>query len=145
MEVPRLGVELERQLSVCVTATRDPSRTFNLHHRSRQRQILNPPSKARDQTCVLMGTSQICFHWATTGTLFYFKYWVMVSYFDRVPFSNQQKNIANLRILEYFEINLRMLDYTYTYTFLSFRASPVAYGGSQARGWIRAVGYQPTP
>ena len=34
-----------------------------------QHQILNPLSKARDQTCVLMDTSQICFQWAMTGTL----------------------------------------------------------------------------
>ena len=40
----------------------------NLHHRSRQRWILNPLSKARDQTCVLMDTSQIRFCWATMGT-----------------------------------------------------------------------------
>ena len=30
--------------------------------------ILNPLSEARDQTFVLMDTSQIHFHWATTGT-----------------------------------------------------------------------------
>ena len=30
--------------------------------------ILNPLSKAKDQTCVLMDTSQNHFHWATTGT-----------------------------------------------------------------------------
>ena len=28
---------------------------------------------------------------------------------------------------------------------LLFRAEPVAYGGSQARGWIRAVACRPTP
>ena len=33
-----------------------------------QRRILNPLSKARDQTCDLMYTSQIHFCWATTGT-----------------------------------------------------------------------------
>ena len=36
----------------------------NLHHRSRQCRILNPLSEAGDQTCLLMDTSQICFHWA---------------------------------------------------------------------------------
>ena len=30
--------------------------------------ILNPLREARDQTCVLKDTSQICFHWAMTGT-----------------------------------------------------------------------------
>ena len=35
---------------------------------SQQRRILNPLSKARDRTCVLMNASQIGFHWTTTGT-----------------------------------------------------------------------------
>ena len=39
-----------------------------LHHSLQQHQILNPLSKARDQTCNLMVTSQICFCCATTGT-----------------------------------------------------------------------------
>ena len=37
----------------------DLNRVWDLHHSSRQRRILNPLSKARDQTCVLMVTSQI--------------------------------------------------------------------------------------
>ena len=40
---------------------------LDLHHSSRKRQILNSVSEARDQTCVLMDTSQIHFPWATTG------------------------------------------------------------------------------
>ena len=40
----------------------------DLHHSSWQCRILNPLSKARDRTCVLMDASQIHFHWATTGT-----------------------------------------------------------------------------
>ena len=50
MEVPRLGVESELQLPAYTTATAtpEPSRVFDLHHGSRQRQILNPLSKARD-------------------------------------------------------------------------------------------------
>ena len=51
MEVPRLGAELELQLSACTTATAMPD-----------------PSKARDQTYVLIDTSQIHFRWATMGT-----------------------------------------------------------------------------
>ena len=71
MEVPRLGVELELQLLAYTTATATPdlSRVCNLHHSSRPCQILNPLSEARDWTHVLMDTSQIHFHWATTGTL----------------------------------------------------------------------------
>ena len=41
----------------------------SLHHSSRQRQILNPLSEARERTCVLMDTRQIPFHRATTGAL----------------------------------------------------------------------------
>ena len=69
-----------------------------LHHSSlTHSQILNPQSKARDRTCVLMDASQISFHWATTGTPLYY--------------------------------------------FFFLGTTPVAYGGSQARGQIRAVIY----
>ena len=63
MEVPRLGVELELQLLAYATATGtpDPSCVCNLHHSSRQRQILNPLSKAGDRTCVLMDAGQVRF------------------------------------------------------------------------------------
>ena len=56
MEVLRLGVQSELQLLVSATATamQDPSHICDLHHSSRQRQILNPPSEARDRTCILM-------------------------------------------------------------------------------------------
>ena len=60
MEVPRLGVESELQLLAYVTATatamRDPSHICNLHHSLRQHWVLNPLSKARDQTRVLTDT-----------------------------------------------------------------------------------------
>ena len=41
------------------TATPDPSRICDPHHSSWQHQILNPLSKARDQTCLLMDASQV--------------------------------------------------------------------------------------
>ena len=64
MEIPRLGVESELQLPAYATAmaTQDLSLIFNLRHSSWQRQILNPLSKARDGTSVLMDASQIQFH-----------------------------------------------------------------------------------
>ena len=70
MEVPRLGVELEPQLPAYTTtiATWDPSCGCNLHRSSRQCQIFNPSSEARDQTHILTDTSRIHFHCATTGT-----------------------------------------------------------------------------
>ena len=70
MEVPRIGVELELQLLAYTTviATPDLSHVFNLHHSSWQEGILNPLSKARDQTCILMDPNQIRYHQAMRGT-----------------------------------------------------------------------------
>ena len=74
MEVPRLGVKLERKLLAYTTATAtpDPSRICDLHYSSWQRQILHPLSKARDQTQNLMVTSQFHFLCAMMGTPRYF-------------------------------------------------------------------------
>ena len=70
MEVCRLGVELELQLlaHATATATQDLSWVCDLHHSSWQSWILNPLSKTRDRTCILMDASQIRFRWATMGT-----------------------------------------------------------------------------
>ena len=56
--IPRLGVESELQLPAYTTATTmpDASCVCKLHYR-----ILNPLSEARDQTHVLMVTSQVCY------------------------------------------------------------------------------------
>ena len=82
MEVSRLGVELELQLLAYTTptATWDPSWVYNLYHSSRQCQILNPLSKARDQTHILMDTSQAHYCWTKTGTpgLFLIKFKLIV-------------------------------------------------------------------
>ena len=63
MEVPRLGVESELQLPACITATamQDPNHICDLHYTSWQCQILNPLSKAMDQTHILMDANQIHF------------------------------------------------------------------------------------
>ena len=65
-----LGVESELQLRAytTATATSDLRRVCNLHHSSQQLWILNPLRKARDQTCILMGPSWICFCYSTMGT-----------------------------------------------------------------------------
>ena len=70
MEVPRLGVESELQLLAYARAiaTLDPSHFCDLHHSSRQRQILNPLNKARDRTRNLMIPSRTRFHCAMSGT-----------------------------------------------------------------------------
>ena len=61
MEVSMVGVQSELQLLAYARATamQDPNRICYLHHSSRQRQILNPPSKSRDRTRILMDASQI--------------------------------------------------------------------------------------
>ena len=50
------------------TATWDLNHVYDLCHSSRQHWILNPLNEARDWTCILMDTSWIRFHWATTRT-----------------------------------------------------------------------------
>lgn len=89
MEVPRLGVQSELQplAYATATATPDPSHICDPHHRSQQHQILNPLSKARDPTRVLMDTSRILFHCATTGTHHFLK---NRCYFFRAVLGSQQ-------------------------------------------------------
>ena len=60
VEVPRLGVEPEPQLLAYTlsTATQDLSHVCNL---SRQRQTLNPLSKVRNRTFILMDNNQVFF------------------------------------------------------------------------------------
>ena len=69
IEVPKLGVELELQPPAYIraTATPDPSRLCDLHYSSRQCQIFNPLSEARDRTHNLVFPSQIRCCYATTG------------------------------------------------------------------------------
>ena len=71
LEVPGLGVELELQLPAYAraTATEDPSCVCDLHHGSQQCWLLNPQSKARDRTHILMDLVGFINCWATMGTL----------------------------------------------------------------------------
>ena len=70
MEVPRLRAESELQPPAHATATamQRPSCISDPHHSSWQHQILDPLSKARDITRILMDSSGIRFRCATTGT-----------------------------------------------------------------------------
>ena len=70
-EVPTLGVQSELQVQAYTTATWDPRSICNLPHRSRQCQcwILNPVSKGRVWTCILMDTSWTHLCCAIMGTL----------------------------------------------------------------------------
>ena len=59
MGVSRLEVKSKLLL---LAYTTDLSLICDLHHSSWQRRTLNPLSKARDRTRILMDASQICFH-----------------------------------------------------------------------------------
>ena len=61
MEVSRLGVELELQLPAYTTAIvmQDLSHVWDLYYSSRQCQLLNPLSKAKNQTHIPVDSSQI--------------------------------------------------------------------------------------
>uniref|UniRef100_A0A8W4FEA8 Vesicle associated membrane protein 3 n=1 Tax=Sus scrofa TaxID=9823 RepID=A0A8W4FEA8_PIG len=61
MEVPGLGVqwELPRPAYTTATAARDPSRICDLHHSSQKPRILNPLSKVRDRTGILMDPCRV--------------------------------------------------------------------------------------
>ena len=73
MEVPRLGAELELELSAytTVTETQGPSHVCDLHHSSQQCWITDTLSEARDGTHILMDPSWIHSCCPTTGTPWY--------------------------------------------------------------------------
>ena len=68
--VSRLEVKSELQLLAYTTATttQDPRHICDCQSSLPRHQILNPLSKARDQTLILMDTSQFCFCCSTMGT-----------------------------------------------------------------------------
>ena len=70
MDIPRLRVESELQLSAyaTATATQDLNCICNLRHSSQKHWILDPLTEARDQTCILMDTSRVRFYRATGET-----------------------------------------------------------------------------
>ena len=80
MEIPRPGVKSELQLLAYATATAtwNPSWVWDLHHSSWQHCSLNPLSKARDQSHILMDTSRICFCCTTMGTPYCILYVKMI-------------------------------------------------------------------
>ena len=70
MEVPRLGGRIG---AIAASLYHSHGNVGSKPHlqpipHSWQRWIPNPLSEARDQLCILMDTSWICFHCATTGT-----------------------------------------------------------------------------
>ena len=65
VDTPGPGIELQlpAYATATATATPDPSHVCDPYHS----QILNPLSKARNQTCNLMVPSWFCFHCTTMG------------------------------------------------------------------------------
>ena len=88
MEVPRVGVKLELQLLAyaTATATSDLSCVCDLHHSSQQCRILNPLSRARDQTCILM----ILVEFVTAELQWELKTNILKYYFRGVPVMAQE-------------------------------------------------------
>ena len=64
MEVPRLGVELELQLQADATAMAMPDPSHFATYTTAQGNTgpFNPLSEAKDQTQILMDTSQVPYH-----------------------------------------------------------------------------------
>ena len=90
MGAPRLGIKSELFPLAYATATAmpGPSLVCNLHHSSQQCRILSSLRKARDQTCVLMDTSQIHFCWATMGNLISLLWLLLLFFFTAAPTAN---------------------------------------------------------
>ena len=93
MEVPRLCIKSELPLPAYATAiaTSDPICICDLQHSSRQHCILNPLSRARDQTHKLMVPSRIHFLCATMGT----------SSFYPQQYKRKQLDVKNVDLNDY--------------------------------------------
>ena len=79
MEVPRLRAESELQLLAYTTATAmwDLIHIGDSLHSSWKHWLINLLRKPRDQTHILMDTSQIHYFWATVGTPFWISYFFL--------------------------------------------------------------------
>ena len=81
--------------------------------------MLNPLTKARDRTGILMDSSQTCFHCATKGTP---TFWLYLK-----PLFKTCRN------------SIDPLSEAISFCVCLFRATPLAYGDSQARGLVGAA------
>ena len=156
-EAPRVGVQSGLQLPTCTTATakRDPSHIFDLRCNLKQRWILNPLTEARDQVCILMGTS-----WVLNLLNHNRNSLVLSLLLPKIPVSSMVRgdghhfsvmpgphsvlgraaflciSPASSCLLYCLPLNFLPLSPIHSFFFFSFlfRATPVAYGSFQARG-----------
>ena len=121
MEIPGLGVQSELQplAYTTATATQDPSCIWDLHWSSWQCWILNPLSKARDWSCNLMVTSQICFHCTTMGT----PLWLLSIFFSFAWVFSNLIYISEMAFFEFifFEFT-KFLEFVHLWLWTSFRS-----------------------
>ena len=96
--VPRLGVKLALQLPAytVATVTWDPSHISDLHHSSWRCRISGWLSDVRDRTYVLMDTSLIYFHCATTGTPCFFLMAASMAYISSLCQGLKPSHICDL-------------------------------------------------
>ena len=154
MEVSRLGFKWELELPAYTKATAvampNLSHTCNLHHSLWQHWILNPLSKARDGTCILMVLVGLVTHWAT---------WELprrdifnqnsISFSFAIKKGNLNLKIYYIwafknpyKVVFFFYMEhwlLQLLHFFLSFFFCLFWAALTAYGGSQVRGSIGAA------
>ena len=101
MEIPRPGVKMELQLPdyTTATATWDLSLVCNPHHSSLQHWILDPLSKARDQTRNLIDPSWIPFPCATTGTPPVIHFYCILQVFPHQAWGKHRPLLMSLKAL----------------------------------------------
>ena len=131
---PRLGVESALQLLIYTTATArlDLSRVCDPHRSSQQCRIFNPLSEPRDRTLNFMIPSQICFHWVAVGTHSVIFKWGYYWYY-RIAKKECNNSVAIIYLTQ-----SNLFCCCCCLVAISW-AALLAYGGSQARGWVGAI------
>ena len=153
MEVPKLGVEL-------TTAMPNPSHIWDLGCSLRQCQILNPLSEARDWTCILVDTSwvlnllNLLSHNRNSWVCVINLYWASILAKSSTPLTIKSiwLNFNKCWLVftngfHEWKVTLDQLlfkrasqcPFNFFFFFCFFRASPTAYGHSQAKGWLGAA------